>query len=123
MNLYLSAANYIIDFYFISHTILYKSLVSWFIFFIFYIEPLFIIIYLIISSVHKSYFIKSSTKYLLTQINSPDNTLLIYKFDVNGSKFSLLPYIWDVDAVGINAINKELRIPYYFKFSFTVVQS
>jgi hypothetical protein len=47
---------------------------------------------------------------------------LEYKLLVNGSKHSLNPNICDVDAVGIGAINKELRSPYLTIDSFNLVQ-
>lgn len=48
---------------------------------------------------------------LLTIVNSPARTLLLYMLDVNGSVLSLFPIICAVDAVGIGAISKELRTP------------
>lgn len=42
------------------------------------------------------------------QINVPDKTFLVYKLVFIGSKHSLFPIIYDVLAVGINAVNKEL---------------
>jgi hypothetical protein len=48
---------------------------------------------------------------LLTMVNSPASTLLLYMLDVNGSVLSLLPMIWAVEAVGIGAISRELRTP------------
>lgn len=62
--------------------------------------------------------IKSFTRYLFIHINSPDNTFLIYKLDVIGSKLSVLPNIYDVEAVGINAVNNEFLIPYYMTSFF-----
>ena len=48
---------------------------------------------------------------LLTIVNSPASTLLLYIFEVKGSVLSLLPIICAVDAVGIGAISSELRTP------------
>ena len=47
------------------------------------------------------------------QMNSPARTRLVKTFDVHGSKLSLLPRIYDVEAVGIGARSKELRAPYF----------
>ena len=48
---------------------------------------------------------------MLTIVNSPASTLLLYIFEVKGSVLSLLPIICAVDAVGIGAIRSELRTP------------
>lgn len=76
-----------------------------------------------IYGVHKFLSIKSSTKCLLIQTNSPDKTLLVYRFVVYGSKLSLLPNIYEVDAVGIGAINNEFLIPWILISFFKVSQS
>jgi len=54
----------------------------------------------------------------LIHINSPDKTLLTYKLDVIASKLSVFPNIYEVEAVGIKAINKELRNPYVIILAF-----
>ena len=61
--------------------------------------------------------IKSLTKWLLMQTNSPESTLLVYRFEVYGSKDSLFPNICEVEAVGIGAISNEFLMP-YFTISF-----
>merc|ERR1719397_535954 len=48
-----------------------------------------------------------------THTNSPANVRRTYIFDVYGSKHSLLPKIWEVDAVGIGATNKLFLTPYF----------
>jgi len=52
------------------------------------------------------------------QTNSPAKTLLVNKLAVYGSKLSQFPKIYDVEAVGMGAISKELRIPYLIIFYF-----
>lgn len=42
---------------------------------------------------------------------------------MNASNVSLFPRIYDVDAVGIGATNKEFLIPYFFMSSFKEFQS
>ncbi len=41
----------------------------------------------------------------------PLSTRLEYKLEVYGSKHSAFPNICEVDAVGMGAINRELRTP------------
>lgn len=60
---------------------------------------------------------------MFIQTKSPESTFLVYKFDVYGSKDSLLPKIYDVDAVGIGATNKEFLIPYYITSFLSESQS
>lgn len=76
-----------------------------------------------IRSVHKFSLIKSRTRNLLTTGNSPLSTRRTYKFDVNGSKHSLLPKICDVEAVGIGASKSELRMPCFCIRAFSFCQS
>ena len=45
------------------------------------------------------------------------------RFEVYGSKHSLLPKIWEVDAVGIGANNNEFLTPCFLTFCFSFVQS
>ena len=56
---------------------------------------------------------RSFNKYLFTMGNSPESTRRMYMFEVNGSKHSLFPKIWAVEAVGMGAIKRELRMPYF----------
>ena len=72
---------------------------------------------------HKFNLIKSFIKYLFIHINSPAFILLIYIFEFIGSIDSLFPINYDVDAVGIGAINKEFLIPYFYIFYLSVYQS
>ena len=51
-------------------------------------------------------------RYLLMIMNSPASVRRVYKLLVNGSKHSLYPRIWLVDAVGIGAMSSELRRPF-----------
>lgn len=57
------------------------------------------------------------------QINSPLNTLLLYKLDVNASNVSLFPKIYADDAVGIGDTNNEFLIPYFTMSFFKEFQS
>merc|ERR1719197_1152462 len=68
-------------------------------------------IWFLISGVQRPLAMRSLSRYLLTTANSPAKTRLVNMLDVNGSKDSLLPRIWAVDAVGIGASNNELRQP------------
>merc|ERR1719399_2612794 len=68
-------------------------------------------IWLRTSGVHNPRAIKSLSRYLLTTANSPARTRLVNMLLVKGSKLSLLPRIWAVDAVGIGARRSELRQP------------
>ena len=52
-----------------------------------------------------------TSRYLFTTANSPLSTRRVYRFDVYGSKDSLLPRICAVDAVGMGASSSELRTP------------
>ena len=49
-------------------------------------------------------------------VNVPANVVREYKLDVMGSNASVFPKIWAVDAVGIGATNKELRMPCCARF-------
>lgn len=60
---------------------------------------------------------------LFIHIYSPDNTRHVYRLDVIGSNVSMLPNIYDVDAVGIGAISKEFLTPYCLICYHKVVQS
>lgn len=44
-------------------------------------------------------------------MNSPARTLLVYRFEVYGSKLSLFPRIYEVEAVGIGATSNEFLAP------------
>ena len=97
----------------ISHTVQYNLLISSGMSLICYTEPLLAIIWFLMSKVHKFLSNKSVTRCLLTQINSPDKTLLLYMLVVNASKASLFPRIYEVEAVGIGATSREFLIPYF----------
>jgi hypothetical protein len=56
-------------------------------------------------------------------MNSPAKVERLKIFELNGSKHSLFPNIYDVDAVGINAVTVEFLTPYYFIFSLKLSQS
>ena len=62
-------------------------------------------------SFHIPSFTKSLNKCLFTIINSPESTLLVYILEVYGSKHSLFPRIWAVEAVGIGAKRREFLTP------------
>ena len=64
-----------------------------------------------VACIHTHTVISHGRSTLLTMVNSPASTLLLYILDVNGSVLSLLPMIWAVEAVGIGAISRELRTP------------
>src|SRR5438309_2008242 len=70
-------------------------------------------IWLLIESFHKFSFTRSLRRCLFTIGNSPLNTRRVYILLVYGSKHSLLPKICEVLAVGIGAMSKELRMPYF----------
>merc|ERR1719263_458977 len=95
----------------ISHVVLYNALRSsgmpatpW-------TDPLSAMIWFLISGVHNPRAMRSLSKYLLTTANSPARTRLVNMFDVNGSKDSLFPKIWAVEAVGIGARSNEFLHP------------
>merc|ERR1712195_256763 len=75
------------------------------------------------AGVHKPRDVKSRNMCWLTTVNSPAKTRRLYILEVYGSKHSLFPKICDVDAVGIGAINKELRKPCVAMLAFNVTQS
>lgn len=77
----------------------------------------------LISDVHNPASIRSSTKCGFIHTNSPANTLLVKTLDVQGSKLSLFPRIYEVEAVGIGASNKEFLAPYFITSSFNCSQS
>lgn len=60
---------------------------------------------------------------MFTHINSPLKTRLEYKFEVKASNVSLFPSIYEVDAVGIGAINNEFHIPVFAIFYLRLFQS
>ena len=66
---------------------------------------------------------RSLTKCLFMQTNSPAKTLLVNKLAVYGSKLSLFPKIYDVEAVGIGAVNREFLKPYFLISSLRPSQS
>ena len=107
----LAKAKFISYFWGISHTVLYNFLICSGIFEISKIEPLCATSQFLISDVHKFNLIKSLTRCLLTHTNSPARTLLVKTFEVTGSKLSLFPNTYEVDAVGIGASNKEFLAP------------
>lgn len=76
-----------------SQIVLYTYCILSGIFLMFCTLPLFAIIWFFISDVQRLRFIKSLTKCLLTQINSPERTRLEYILEVKGSNDSLLPRI------------------------------
>src|SRR5688572_18131525 len=86
-------------------------------------EPLFCIMVCFMFVFHNPSSTKSFNKYLFTTGNSPLNTRRIYMLEVNGSKHSLLPKICAVEAVGIGAINNELRTPYFITSSLKISHS
>ena len=53
----------------------------------------------------------------------PASTRRVYRLDVYGSKHSLLPRIWAVDAVGIGASSSELRTPWFLMRPLSATQS
>lgn len=86
-------------------------------------EPFSTIIYFLIDSSYKPKFYRSLTKYLLIQINSPCNVLLLNILLVYGSNDSVLFNIYDTDYVGINPVRRLFLIPYFFILDLRFSQS
>mmetsp|Transcript_111588 Transcript_111588/g.271097 ORF Transcript_111588/g.271097 Transcript_111588/m.271097 type:complete len:232 (-) Transcript_111588:186-881(-) len=106
-----SAAWSMITFCLISHTVLYRARSSAGMAVMRCTLPLSAIIWRRTSLVHRSRSTRSRSKCLFTTANSPASTRRLYMLDVNGSMPSLLPRICAVEAVGMGAINSELRRP------------
>ena len=106
-----SAAMSITCFCLISHVVLYNSFKSSGIVAIACTLPLWRRISSFISEDQSPLSIRSLTRCLFRTMNSPERVLLTYKLEVNASKHSLFPRIWLVEAVGIGATIRELRMP------------
>merc|ERR1719174_1834367 len=86
-------------------------------------EPLSAMIWLRISGVQRPRAMRSLRRYLFTTANSPARTRRVYMLDVKGSKDSLLPRIWAVEAVGMGARRREFRQPCSARSARSVDQS